>query len=115
MTQPDFRAELQRLVDLYEALGGNWCPHGYTDTWNDALASALTALAAPEPEPLSPAAEAVYDARCGIAAALRAAANQVVPHEKAPVLMSGPDLERLAQRQHTRAQILAIATELEAQ
>ena len=45
--------------------------------------------------------------------AFRELADQVVPHEKAPVLMSGPDLERLAQRQHTRAQILAIATELE--
>ena len=51
MTQPDFRAELQRLVDLYEALGGNWSPHGYTDTWNDALASARTALATPPPKP----------------------------------------------------------------
>ena len=29
--------------------------------------------------------------------------------------MSGPDLERLAQRQHTRAQILAIATTLKTQ
>ena len=51
MTQPDFRAELQRLVDLYEALGGNWSPHGYTDTWNDALASARTALATTPPKP----------------------------------------------------------------
>ena len=51
MTQPDFRAELQRLVDLYEALGGNWSPHGYTDTWNDALVEARTALATPPPEP----------------------------------------------------------------
>ena len=50
-TTPDFRAELKRLVDLYEALGGNWSPHGYTDTWNDALASARTALATPPPEP----------------------------------------------------------------
>ena len=38
-------------MDLYEALGGNWSPHGYTDTWNDALASARTALATPLPEP----------------------------------------------------------------
>ena len=52
-TTPDFRAELQRLVDLYEALGGNWSPHGYTDTWNDALASARAALATPPPEPPS--------------------------------------------------------------
>ena len=48
---PDFRTELARLVDLYYALGGNWSPHGYTDTWNDALASARTALATAPPEP----------------------------------------------------------------
>ena len=48
-TTPDFRAELQRLVDLYYALGGNWSPHGYTDTWNDALANARAALATPPP------------------------------------------------------------------
>ena len=47
----DFRTELERLVDLYYALGGNWSPHGYTDTWNDALASARIALATPPPEP----------------------------------------------------------------
>ena len=50
-TTPDFRAELQRLVDLYEALGGNWSPHGYTDTWNDALAAARAELATPLPAP----------------------------------------------------------------
>ena len=50
-TTPDFRAELEKLVDLYEALGGNWSPHGYTDTWNDAVASARAALATPPPEP----------------------------------------------------------------
>ena len=50
-TTPDFRTELARLVDLYYALGGNWSPHGYTDTWNDALANARTALATPPPEP----------------------------------------------------------------
>ena len=78
---------------------------------------------------LSPAAQAVLDAyltgpmhndhriadMLGVAAALRAAADQVVPAENAPALMRGPDLERLAQRQHTRAGFLAIATELEAQ
>ena len=48
---PNFRAELERLLDLYEALGGNWTPHGYTDTWNDALAGARTSLATPPPEP----------------------------------------------------------------
>jgi hypothetical protein len=50
-TTPDFRAELERLLDLYEALGGNWTPHNYTDTWNDALASTRAALATPQPEP----------------------------------------------------------------
>ena len=50
-TAPDFRTELARLVDLYYALGGNWSPHGYTDTWNDALASARIALATPLPGP----------------------------------------------------------------
>jgi hypothetical protein len=48
---PDFRAELERLLELYEALGGNWTPHNYTDTWNDALASTRAALATPPPEP----------------------------------------------------------------
>ena len=48
-----------------------------------------------------------------IAAVLRATADQVVPGETAPEMMRGPDLERLAQRQHTRAKLLAIATELE--
>jgi hypothetical protein len=48
---PNFRAELEWLLDLYEALGGNWTPHNYTDTWNDALASTRTALATPPPEP----------------------------------------------------------------
>ena len=50
MTTPDFRAELERLLDLYEALGGNWTPHNYTDTWNDALTSARAALATPPSE-----------------------------------------------------------------
>ena len=50
-TTPDFRAELKKLVNLYKALGGNWSPHGYTDTWNDALASARAALATTPPEP----------------------------------------------------------------
>ena len=47
-----------------------------------------------------------------LAAALEAVADQVVPYEKAPDLMRSPDLERLAQRQHTRTQLLAIAAEL---
>lgn len=49
-----------------------------------------------------------------LAAVLRALADQVVPDEKAPTLARGPDLRRLAQRQHTRAQMLALAAELEA-
>jgi len=53
MTTPDFRAELERLLDLYDALGGNWTPHNYTDTWNDALASTRAALATPAPEPVA--------------------------------------------------------------
>ena len=78
---------------------------------------------------LSPAAQKVLSAfnerheLCGpfdddwveqcLAAALEAVADQVVPFEEAPVLMRGRDLERLAQRQHTRAQLLDIAAELE--
>ena len=50
-------------------------------------------------------------AQC-LAAALEAVADQVLPYEKAPNLMRGPDLERLVQRQHTRTQLLTIAAEL---
>jgi hypothetical protein len=81
-------------------------------------------------EPLSPAAQAVLDAfnrearpephhqREAIAAALRAAADQVVPEEREPV----PDVDSVvemqgwacvSQRQRTRSQFLAIAAELE--
>jgi hypothetical protein len=55
------------------------------------------------------------DFRCApaiAAAALEAVADQVVPFEKAPDLMRRLDLERLAQRQHTRTQLLAIVAEL---
>jgi hypothetical protein len=72
---------------------------------------------------LSPAAQAVFDAADGmeprqyrgraLAAALRAAVDQVVPDEKAPKMMHLLDLERLAARQHTRARFLAIAAELD--
>ena len=73
---------------------------------------------------LSPAALAVRDAAekqtdldfrfapAIAAAALEAVADQVVPYEEVPVLMRGRDLDRLAQRQHTRTQLLAIAAEL---
>ena len=78
---------------------------------------------------LSPAAQAVSDAAFTladllnrevsqdemIAAALRALADQVVPREQSPALMKSPDLERLCQPQRARAEILAIAAELEAQ
>ena len=49
------------------------------------------------------------------AAALQAAADQVVPAEKAPKMMHLLDLERVAARQHTRAKVLAIAAELKGQ
>lgn len=80
-------------------------------------------------EPLSPAAQAILAAWCaahgwegedippavfhGLAASFRALADAVVMKESVPVLMRGPDLERQCQRQHTREQILSIATELE--
>lgn len=82
---------------------------------------------APGHEPLSPAAQAIVAAfndryelhweknwrEACLASALRALADAVVMKESAPVLMRGPDLERQCQRQHTRKQILSIATELE--
>jgi len=79
---------------------------------------------------LSLQAQAVYDAyrkaaarpyyyeRSGLVAALRAAADQVVPEEQEPV----PDVDSVvemqgwacvSQRQRTRSQFLAIAAELE--
>jgi hypothetical protein len=85
-------------------------------------------------EPLSPAAQAVLDAAFSAywsaeqeapndegmiaAAALRAAADQVVPEQQEPV----PDVDSVvemqgwacvSQRQRTRSQFLAIAAELE--
>ena len=87
---------------------------------------------APGPEPLSPAAKAVldaflakcdgyavYDARRGIAAALRALADQVAPErllctrtaEERTLYHEG----RLDAAIRFRAEILAIATELEGQ
>jgi hypothetical protein len=69
---------------------------------------------------LSPAAQAVLDAywddaplesgaRCGLAAALRVAADQVVPDE----LLKGSDPDAWL-RDEIRQQLLAIADELEA-
>ena len=90
------------------------------------------------PEPLSPAAQAVLDAvhlgksatdrynilyRWVASAALRAAADQVVPEEPCPnpsVQQPGgthmyyrEQLARWEERKHTRSQLLAIAAELE--
>jgi hypothetical protein len=78
---------------------------------------------APGPEPLSPAAQAVLDAATegfwrssfnsesnGAAAALRAAADQVIPE----VLLLGSDYQEIA-LQEARKAILAIANELERQ
>jgi len=68
---------------------------------------------------LSPAAQAVLDAywddaplesgaHCGLAAALRAVADQIVPHEP----LKGSDPEAWG-RDEIRTQLLAIADELE--
>jgi hypothetical protein len=80
---------------------------------------------------LSPAAQAVLDAANGkssygpddvlnesrwiAAAALRAAADQVVPEESTKGKMFAWQQERLQQRLITRQRFLAIADELEAQ
>jgi hypothetical protein len=78
---------------------------------------------------LSPAAQAAWEAfndvaeRVGVfedygdalAAFTRALADQVVPHEEVQLLLRGHELERLCQRQRTRAELLAIAAELEGQ
>ena len=82
---------------------------------------------APGPEPLSPAAQAVLDAATegfwrssfnsesnGAAAALRAAADQIVPEAAACKNDWRWEIER-TQRTVTRNQLLAIADELEAQ
>lgn len=69
---------------------------------------------------LSPTAQAVLDAYRSthlsinnLAAALRAAADQVVPIEKTKAKMFAWQYERLEQRLITRGQLLAIATELD--
>ena len=90
-----------------------------------------------DPTPLSPAAQAVLKVACihhglfneeiiqrrrMVAAALRAAADQVVPEERKPSADSDyhlmnwtKALDTYYQRKQTRAEILAIATELENQ
>ena len=74
--------------------------------------------------PLSPAAQAIWDAfneeEAGVfvdygdklAAALRAAADQVVPHEDSDPMDGELSLQRRCQRQRTRSDLLAIADEL---
>ena len=77
---------------------------------------------------LSPAAQSVMDAflkapmgqshvdddLIAIAAALRAAADQVVPEEDPPAdFLDHPVAAEIEQRQSTRAKLLAIAAELE--
>jgi hypothetical protein len=73
---------------------------------------------------LSPAAQAVLDAweRRGVGAALRAAADQVVPVERKPSADSDyhlmnwtKSLDQYYQRQQTRTELLAIANELDPQ
>jgi hypothetical protein len=72
-------------------------------------------------KPLSPAAQAVLDAavlpctiRRGIAAALRAAADQVVPAAPGPLSIMGPVYVAQVEKQRKiRAELLAIATELD--
>jgi len=74
-------------------------------------------------EPLSPATQAVLDASnllpgkdsyLILAAALRAAADQVVPEEEPPAdFLDHAVAAEIDQRRVTRAQLLAIAAELE--
>jgi len=54
------------------------------------------------------------DVEGGLAAALRAAADQVVPEEDPPAdFLDHPVAAEIEQRQSTRAKLLAIAAELE--
>ena len=85
MTTPDYRAALERLIELNEDCA--------KDVWTRA-----------------------------IAAALRTAANQVVPEGPKPSANSDyhlmnwtKSLDQYYQRQATRDQLLTIATELEGQ
>jgi hypothetical protein len=76
-------------------------------------------------EPLSPAAQAVYDATIdavfkpnadwpeAIAAALRTVADQVVPEDDPSSFIPGAPRSYAVQRRTTRAELLAIAAELE--
>jgi len=75
-------------------------------------------------KPLSPAAEAVLDAficcpvetsdELALAAALRAAADQVVPRWRKPMYADSSEESAWSAQQDTRDELLAIAAELEA-
>ena len=74
---------------------------------------------------LSPAAEAVLDAficcpveasnQLALAAALRAAADQVVPRRRKPLYADSGEESAWSAQQDTREELLAIAAELETQ
>jgi hypothetical protein len=75
-------------------------------------------------QPLSPAAQAVLDATCSrwprshewvIAAALQAAADQVVPKRDTPLLGDDASYADWNARDDVRDEFLAIAAELKAQ
>ena len=74
-------------------------------------------------EPLSPAAQAVLDAylrapcsnRLSVAAALKAAADQVVPLRRKPLYADSAEESAWSAQQDTREELLAIAAELEVQ
>jgi hypothetical protein len=121
-----------------ESLVGPWRPipkpRGFPSTTNGPAVSTNREPAAVAADP-TPAAQAVMDAAAcvqipdqqafgilwlEIAAALRAAADQVVPDGPRPSADSdyhlrqwSKSLDQYAQRQQTRAELLAIAAELE--
>ena len=72
---------------------------------------------------LSPAAQAVLDAylrapcsnRLSVAAALKAAADQVVPLRRKPLYADSAEESAWSAQQDTREELLAIAAELEVQ
>jgi hypothetical protein len=78
-------------------------------------------------QPLSPAAQAVWHAyettncdpylidprRAGVAAALRAAVDQVVPQRRKPLYADSSEESAWSAQQDTREELLAIAAELD--
>ena len=108
----DIDPDEQALIDEAHAFLDQPEPEGPTEEEINDLSTAQKALAAFNRRYESCGWFDDDWARQCFAAALEAVADQVVPYEKAPNLMRSPDLERLAQRQHTRTQLLAIAAEL---